>query len=60
MANHDGTWECPTCKVKAKVQARNVTIALAPALNPHFPLHRDCELAKDLDHVRFDKLTKVG
>ena len=60
MAKHDGIWECPTCKVRAKVQGRNVTIVLAPSLNPRWPLHWDCELAKDVDHIKFGKLTKVG
>jgi hypothetical protein len=60
MAKLDGTWECPTCQMRAKVAGRNVTIVLAPSLNPHWPLHRDCELAKDLDHIDFGKLSKVG
>lgn len=60
MAKHDGIYECPTCKVRAKVEGRKVTIALAPRENPRWPLHHDCELGKDLDHVRFEKLTKVS
>ncbi len=60
MTNHDGIWVCPTCGAKAQVAGRHVTVTLAPTLNPHWPLHFDCELAKDLDHVDFGKLTKVG
>lgn len=62
MANNNGTWQCPTCSTKAKVEGRNLTIYLASTLRPQWPLsgHQDCELAKDIDHVDFSKLTKVG
>lgn len=60
MANNNGVWQCPSCLAKAKVEGRNIKVFVPPTLQPRWPLHPDCELAKDTDHINFSQLTKVG
>lgn len=60
MPDHDGIWECPVCQAKAEVKGRDIHVFLLPSFKLVWPLHPDCELGKDIDHIDFSKLTKVG
>ena len=52
----NGRWRCPTCRVEADVQDRNITVYVE---GHTWPLHWDCELAQDIDHIDFSKLERV-
>lgn len=57
---NDGTWKCIDCGTTAEVKGRKITVYPPPSLYPHWPLHYDCPLASDIDHINFSKLVKVG
>ena len=52
----NGRWRCPTCRVEADVEGRNLHVYV---VGYSFPLHWDCELAQDIDHIDFSKLERV-
>ncbi|GAI50076.1 unnamed protein product [marine sediment metagenome] len=53
----NGRWRCPTCKVEADVKDREIHIYIEGHI---WPLHFDCELGNDIDHINFDKLEKIS
>jgi len=53
----DGRWKCPTCKIEMQVRGRKLTIFM---VGMQFPKHKGCELGKDIDHIDFSKLEKIG
>jgi len=57
---NNGKWRCPACKVEADVEGRNLHIRVVGVMGYRWPLHDDCELAKDIDHIDFSKLEKVS
>jgi len=57
MGKNDGRWRCPTCKVEADIKDRTVHVYVQGHI---WPLHWDCELANDLDHIDFSKLEKIS
>ena len=54
---NNGRWRCPTCKVEADVEGRNLHVYVQ---GHTWPLHWDCELAQDIDHIDFSKLERVS
>jgi len=54
---NDGRWRCPVCKVEADIEGRKVHVYVT---GHSWPLHWDCEFAKDLDHIDFSKLERVS
>jgi len=57
--NH-GRWRCPTCKVEADIEGRNLHVYVAGNQGHTWPLHYDCEFVNDIDHIDFSKLEKIG
>lgn len=54
---NNGRWRCPACQVEAVVDGRSLTVYLK---SQAWPLHFDCELGKDFDHIDFTKLERVS
>jgi len=52
-----GRWRCPICKVEILIEGRKITIFM---VGRQFPKHGGCELGKDIDHIDFSKLEKIG
>lgn len=57
--NNDGKWKCPTCGVEADVKGREIHVHVV-ARGYNWPLHYDCELANDIDHIDFTKLERLS
>ena len=57
---NDGKWRCPICKVEADVKGQELHVNIVGIFGYRRPLHPDCELGNDLDHINFHKLERIG